>query len=103
MVKMANGHKKEGRWILVPIADITRPKTGRICYGQRWWRVTRNDEVLFFDTYDSPQCSINKVIADRLGHGFDAPLTTVRYIEMAYIPNGYELDYASPIQTKDYD
>ena len=52
--KLQDGHRSEGRWILAPVADITRPKPGRICYGPRWWAVTESDEVLFFDTYGSP-------------------------------------------------
>lgn len=87
------GHKVHGRWILVPVADLTTPKPGRICKGPRWWAVTENDEVLFFDRYTSPQCNTSKEIAARLGKGFDAPLTTPRFIEMAFVPHRCS-DYA---------
>ena len=86
-VKIEESHKQEGRWIKVPISDLTTPKPGRLCYGPLWWAVTENDEVLFFDTYGSPQCNIAKGIAERLGKGFDAPLTTPRFIEVAFIPH----------------
>lgn len=81
------GHTSLGRWILVPVADLTTPKGGRLCMANRWWAVTENDEVLFFDTYCSPQCNPNRSIVERLGKGFDAPSTTPRFIELAYIPH----------------
>jgi hypothetical protein len=91
--KVQDGHKQQGRWILAPLADITTPKPGRICYGPRWWAVTENDEVLFFDRYSSPQCNANKAIVDRLGSGFDAPETTPKFVEMAFLPHQCS-DYA---------
>lgn len=86
-------HKQHGRWIVAPVADITTPRPGRICYGPRWWAVTENDEVLFFDRYGSPQCNINKAIVERLGKWFDAPATTPKFIEMAFLPHRCS-DYA---------
>jgi hypothetical protein len=91
--KVEDGHKLQGRWILAPVADITTPKPGRICYGPRWWAVTESGEVLFFDRYGSPQCNINKAIVERLGSRFDAPATTPQLIEMAYLPHRCS-DYA---------
>lgn len=85
--KPAPGHRVEGRWILAPVSDITTPQQGRICYGPRWWCVTENDEVLFFDTYGSPQCNMHKELVERLGRGFGAPATTPRFIEMAFLPH----------------
>ena len=85
--KLQPGHKQHGRWILVPVSDITTPKQGRLVYGPRWWAVTENDEVLFFDTYVSPQCNSNKQIVERLGKGFDAPITEPRFIEVSFIPH----------------
>jgi len=81
------GHKVQGRWILVPVSDLLTPKPGRIVYGPRWWVVTENDEVLFFDQYTSPQCNIHESIVARLGHGFDAPITTPKYFEIAFVPH----------------
>lgn len=85
--KLHVGHKRQGRWILVPLADITTPQPGRICYGPRWWKVTENNEVLFFDTYGSPQCNQHKAIVERVGCGFDAPATTPKFVEMAFLPH----------------
>jgi hypothetical protein len=84
--KVQAGHRRYGRWILAPVSDITTPKPGRICYGPRWWAVTKNDEVLFFDCYGSPQCNASEAIAARLGKGFDAPATALRFIDMAFLP-----------------
>jgi len=80
-------HKKLGRWILASVTNITTPKPGRVCYGPLWWAVTENDEVVFFDNYRSPQCNINKAVVASLCHGFDAPVTKPRFIEMAFIPH----------------
>jgi hypothetical protein len=85
--KLQDGHTRVGRWILAPVADITTPKPGRICYGPRWWCVTENEEVLFFDTYGSPQCNQHQAVVERLGRGFEAPPTTARFIEMAFLPH----------------
>lgn len=85
--KLQEGHKKQGRWILVPADDIKTPKPGRLCYGPRWWCVTENNEVLFFDEYWSPQCNTSKSIVERLGCGFDAPKTTPQFIEIAFLPH----------------
>lgn len=85
--KPQDGHKVCGRWILAPLEDIKTPKPGRICYGPRWWAVTPDDKVLFFDTYSSPQCNINRSIVERLGKGFNAPETIPVYVEMAFLPH----------------
>lgn len=84
------GHRREGRWIFAPIDDIRTPKPGRICFGPRWWAVTNSGEVLFFDTYGSPQCNIHQSLVARLGKGFDAPETHPRFIEMTFIPHRCE-------------
>lgn len=86
-VIVEESHKQEGRWIKVPVSDLITPKPGRLCYGPRWWAVTENDEVLFFDDYGSPQCNRAESIVERLGKGFDAPLTTPRFIEVAFVPH----------------
>jgi hypothetical protein len=87
MTKIEPGHTKQGRWILAPVKDITTPKPGRICFGPHWWAVTENNEVLFFDQYWSPQCNTNPTIVERIGCGFDAPATTPKFIEMAFLPH----------------
>lgn len=84
---LQEGHVQEGRWIFVPVSDLMTPKAGRLCYGPRWWAVTENDEVLFFDSYGSPQCNISESIVKGLGKGFDAPETTTKFIWMAFVPH----------------
>jgi hypothetical protein len=81
------GHKKVGRWIHVPVKDITTPKDGRICYGPRWWKVTEDGDVLFFDAYTSPQCNVSKAVVERTGKGYDAPPTKAVFLEMAFLPH----------------
>jgi hypothetical protein len=85
-----SGHKVHGKWILAPVEDITQPSDGRVCYADRWWAVTENREVLFFRSYDSPQCNKLKIVAERLGKGFNAPETTLVFINMAFIPPSCE-------------
>lgn len=85
--KILEGHEERGRWILAPVSDITTPKPGRICYGPRWWAVTPDNKVLFFDTYNSPQCNISKAMVERLGKGFGSPDTTPVYLEMTFLPH----------------
>jgi hypothetical protein len=93
MKKIQDGHKQDGRWILAPLTDITTPKSGRVCYGQRWWAVTENNEVLFFKSYSSPQCNTNRAIVERLANRLDAPQTTPKFVEMAFLPHNCG-DYA---------
>ena len=88
--KIQEGHRQQGRWILAPITDIIKPQHGRICYGPRWWAATKDKEVLFFDTYGSPQCNIHEAMVKRLGKGFDAPETSPVFIGMAFLPHRCE-------------
>lgn len=86
-VKLKEGHTSSGQWILVPISDITTPKDGRICYCDRWWRVTENDEVLFFKAYTSPQCNSNPEVIKHVNKSFNSPSTTPKFIETAFLPH----------------
>lgn len=86
-VKLMEGHKSSGEWILVPISNLTTPKDGRICYCNHWWRVTEDNDVLFYRRYTSPQCNSNKAVMERVGKAFDAPITTLQYIEVAFLPH----------------
>ena len=86
--KLETGHTREGKWIKVPVSDITTPKAGRIVYGARWWAVTDNDEVLFYESYCSPQCNPNKAVVDHvLNRESDMPKTTPRYFEFTFLPH----------------
>lgn len=80
-------HIRNGRWIHVPVDDITTPKSGRICMGPRWWKVTDENCVLFFEAYTSPQCNPSKSVVESSGKGYDAPQTKPVFIEMAFIPH----------------
>jgi hypothetical protein len=77
------------RFIRVPISEISTPKNGRICFGQRWWHVTTNDEVLFFrKKWHSPQCNSNEAVV----RGMPIEGCEPRYIEMVYLPHSCD-DY----------
>jgi len=86
-VKIEDGHKLQGPWILAPIADITIPKPGRMCYGPRWWAVTSKGEVLFYESYNYPQCNLNKKIVDAISKNLNVPPNTPQYIEMVFLPH----------------
>jgi hypothetical protein len=78
------GHKVDGDWILVPVEDLTTPIDGRICRAKRWWAVTEANEVLFYQTYHSPQCNVNEAIVKSLVVRND--FESVKFIEMAFVP-----------------
>jgi len=81
----------QNKWILVPLSDITTPKEGRICYSSRWWLVTSNNEVLFYKSYNSPQCNGNKklseYLAGRISKEIEDSNLTCQFIDMAFIPH----------------
>lgn len=82
------GHRKEGEWIFALIEDILHPKDGYRCIGPAWWVVTPSNEVIFFKSYNFPQCTYTKSIADFLVKRSVSPLSSEsRLIEMAFIPN----------------
>jgi len=87
------GHRRQGKWILAPLEDVTTPKAGRSCYGPAYWMVTENDEVIFFETYHSPQCNTDLSLVERWlkraggSRTFDfLPAVRIVRLPMAYIP-----------------
>ena len=85
--KICDGHRTSGRWIFASVDDVTTPHPGRIVYGPRWWLVTDANEVLFFDTYGSPQCNSSQAICERLGAGFGAPPTHAVFLHRTFLPH----------------
>lgn len=75
------------KWIKIPIEDITTPKMGRICYTDRWWVLTPNNEVLFYKSYTSPQCNINKAVIDHALLKLHAEGCTAQFLPVAYLPH----------------
>lgn len=70
----------------VPIADITTPKAGRLCYPESWWVVTPEREVLFYTKHKdhaSPQCNTNKAVADHLARNY--PNCTVEQLPIVFL------------------
>jgi hypothetical protein len=72
-------------WIKMPLAELTTPKPGRICHCPSWWAVTDDDCVLFFKSYGSPQCNVNKSIVEHIRPGLK-----VQFIESAFVPHRCE-------------
>lgn len=70
------------KWIKMTVSDLTTPKPGRIVYGARWWSVTPDDCVLFFKSYCSPQCNVNREVCAHI-----KPELEQRYIEFAFVPH----------------
>jgi hypothetical protein len=91
--RLLPGHIQKAKWILVPVSDITTPQPGRIVYGPRWWAVTDDDEVLFFQRYTSPQCNADKAIVEHLTKNYNGIKTTARFLPLAYLPHRCS-DYA---------
>ena len=95
-IKLKAGHTACDEWILAPISDIITPKNGRICYCDRWWFITENDEVLFFRSYSSPICNSYLDVMNKLGNNFNPPNITLKitpkFIETAFIPHSCD-DY----------
>lgn len=85
------GHRRDGKWLLAPVSDITTPQAGRICYGPAYWLVSENDEVMFFQTYGSPQCNAHERLISRQLTAEPGPnkppAVAVRFFEMAYLPH----------------
>lgn len=69
------------KWIKVPISEITKPKAGCFVYGGSWWSVI-DDCVLFFKSYASPQCNVNREVLKRM-----KPELEQVYLEFAFIPH----------------
>jgi hypothetical protein len=75
------------RFVRVPLSDITTPKSGRICMGERYWAITPENEALFFklrpSSTGSPQCNSNRSIVERLlPEG-----CRVEFVPMAFLPH----------------
>jgi ribosomal protein L17 len=82
--RIIKNHKQDGNWILVPVDDLIQPKDCHICMVNRWWVVNDDNEVLFYKTYNHPQCNTNEAIARNI-----AKTTYVKFIEMAYVPQSF--------------
>jgi hypothetical protein len=81
---MNSESSKLNDFILMPLSELETPHEGRMVYLGRWWRVTENNEVLFYKTYSSPQCNIHKSIAERISSKIKN--SRVVFVPVAYIP-----------------
>lgn len=89
-MKAEAGHKVDGRWIKMPLADALTPKSGRICYGPSYWMLTGDDELLFYERYTSPQCNTNKALCERWMAStgrFAPPAAKIKFLEIVYLPH----------------
>jgi hypothetical protein len=70
----------------VKIADVEKPKSGLLdCYMDRWWVVTPDDEILFYQKC-SPQCNadegIAKNIRDKIFPGLEVRQIPVVFLQV---------------------
>jgi hypothetical protein len=77
--------KPSDNFIHMSVSELTAPHDGRIVYLNRWWCVTDKEEVLFFRTYNSPQCNSNQEITKRLCVK-DYIKSTPVFIPIAFVP-----------------
>lgn len=73
----------EKYWIRVKIEDAITPKDGHIAYVNRWWGV-KDGHILFYLSYNGPQCNSNQHIAEYLDKKFDR---TSQFIPVVYVPH----------------
>lgn len=69
-------------WIKMSIAELTTPQPGRICKAPAYWAVTPDDCVLFYKSYNSPQCNTDETIVRHIRPGLE-----VRHIPLAFVPH----------------
>ena len=69
-------------WIKMTLAELTTPRSGKICYGAAWWALTDDDHVLFYKSYGSPQCNTNRAVVERI-----RPAMKYVYVSMAFLPH----------------
>jgi hypothetical protein len=67
----------------LPLSRVTTPADGDIVYTNRWW-IVYDGNVLFFRTYTSPQCNVNKSIVLRLAERVEG--AEVVFLPLAYLP-----------------
>jgi hypothetical protein len=71
-------------YITIPLSELTKPQDGYMVYVNRYWILNENNEAMFFRTYSSPQCNINKLIAERI---CNIHLNRkIQFLEIAYVP-----------------
>jgi hypothetical protein len=86
--KLKEDHIADGDYIRAPLQDITTPKEGRVCLLNRFWLVTGDGEVLFYRTYEAPQCHANEEAVKQLNAQLLAGPANwrVEKIPVAYVP-----------------
>ena len=74
-------------YLKVPIDEILMPLQDRICYNPRYWLVTEDNCVLFYNGH-SPQCNTNYQIAQTLsdkGLKLEVRLLPMVYLEQSWL------------------
>lgn len=71
----------------IKLSDVSTPKDGCICYCDRYWSVTENEEILMYKGF-SPQCNREKRIAEHVCNKIHAKKynATVRFIPVVFLP-----------------
>ena len=76
----------QDKFIKMPLSELTTPQEGTIVYLDRWWCLTDKEEVLFFRTYNSPQCNRDKRLTDRLCEIKNDFTVSSIFVPVAYVP-----------------
>jgi hypothetical protein len=79
---MTTPNYDEKPWIKMPVSELMTPKAGKMCKAPMYWAVTPDDCVLFFKTYNSPQCNTIKELIEHV-----RPNMEIRFIETAFVPH----------------
>ena len=70
-------------WRKVPLAEITTPKAGLVCYPASWWLVI-DECVLFYGS--SPQCNTDRRVVDYMLTKRQYPGAEVRELGITFLP-----------------
>lgn len=68
-------------WVKMPLAELTTYTVGRVCASPKWWAVTNDGHVLFFQNYGSPQCNVTLALLKRIRPGM-----RYEFIARAFVP-----------------
>lgn len=72
----------EKNFVRMPMAELTKPHEGRMCYLDRYWLVDKDNNALFFLNYAHPQCNSDRGVTEHLSRG----KYWVEFVPVAYVP-----------------
>lgn len=76
--------------ITKPLKELISPYRDEILqpYENRWWVITSNHELVFYRTFDRPQCSTDERMARRLSEiaNEQGLFTNIQFIPWVFVP-----------------